>query len=85
MSTSDLRFGAVTKFKLRAFVDFGQQARMVRAIPFLKGARMTLRVNNLFDSRPRVTDGRGDTPLAYQPFIEDPLGRVVGVELRKLF
>ena len=46
---------------------------------------MSLFVNNLLNARQKVTDGTGQTPLTYQPYLEDPLGRVFGVELRKLF
>jgi len=84
-ATSDLRFGALAQLRLRAFVDFNQQARLLRAVPLLKGARMSLLVNNILNARQKVTDGTGATPPIYQPYYEDPLGRVFGVELRKLF
>ena len=84
-ATSDLRFGALAKFNLRAFVDFSQRPKAVKAVPFLKGARFQLMVNNLLDSRQKVTDATGATPLAYQPDVLDPLGRVIGAELRKTF
>lgn len=83
--SSDLRFGALANFRLRAFVDFQQQARFIKAVPFLKGARMSLLVNNIFDQRTQVTNGAGQTPIAYQPYLVDPLGRTLGVEFRKLF
>ena len=57
----------------------------MEAVPFLKRARLTLRVNNVLDSRQSVTDGTGATPIAYQSAIMDPLGRVIGAELRKMF
>jgi hypothetical protein len=84
-AASDLRFGALAKFNLRAFVDFGQQPKLVKAAALLKGARLSLMVNNVLDSRQKVTDGTGATPLAYQPDVLDPLGRVIGAELRKTF
>lgn len=82
---SDLRFGAVFKVKARAFVDLGQQQRLVKAAPFFKRARLAFTVENLFDQRQRVTDAAGRVPLAYQPDYIDPLGRVFGVEFRKMF
>ena len=84
-ASSDLRFGALAKFNLRAFVDLGQQKGLVKAAPFLKNARFSLRVDNLFDQRQRVTDGNGVVPIGYQPFLIDPVGRLIEVELRKQF
>lgn len=82
---SNLRFGALTKVNARLFVDLGQQKKWVEAVPFLKGARMSLIAVNLFDSRQKVTDQTGAVPLAYQPDLLDPQGRVLGIEFRKLF
>ena len=84
-ASSDLRYGALAKFNLRGFLDFDQRPGLVQAVPLLKGARLTLRVNNVLDSRQRVTDGTGVTPIAYQSAYMDPLGRVIGAELRKMF
>ncbi|MBW8752629.1 MAG: TonB-dependent receptor [Sphingomonadales bacterium] len=83
--STDLRFGSVTKLNLRAFVNFDQQKKLVRDVPFLKGARLTLKVDNLLDSRQRVTDGNGVVPLSYQPDYRDPRGRVIGLDFRKMF
>lgn len=82
---SDLRFGALTKVNTRLFINLGQQQSLVSRHPFLKGARLSLKVDNLFDSRQRVTDQSGAVPLSYQPDLLDPLGRVIGIELRKQF
>ncbi len=82
---SDLRFGSVLKVNLRIFADLGQQANLVKHMPFLKGARLSLYAQNLLDSRQLVTDSSGKVPLSYQPDYLDPLGRVVGLELRKMF
>ena len=84
-ASGNLRFGAMAKFNLRAFVDFDQRPGMVKQVPFLKGARLSLSANNLLDARQRVTDANGVTPLAYQPDELDPLGRVMAIELRKPF
>ena len=84
-ATSALRFGALAKINLRGFFDFGQRPGLIARVPFLKGARASLMVNNVFDARQRVTDAAGQVPIAYQPQLIDPLGRVIGVELRKLF
>ena len=83
--STGLRFGAVAKFNLRLFVELGQQARLVKAASFFTGARLQLRIANILDSRQRVTDAAGNVPAAYQPDLVDPLGRVFGLEFRKLF
>ena len=83
--SSDLRFGALTKINARLFVDLGQQKKLTKAIPFFKGARLSIIAVNVLDSRQKVTDQNGAVPLAYQPDFLDPQGRVLGVEFRKLF
>ena len=57
----------------------------MRKHPWLRGARITLSVDNLFDSRIQVRDETGLTPLSYQPGFVDPLGRSVRLSIRKLF
>ena len=52
---------------------------------FWKGARLGLRVNNLFDAQQRVTDETGTVPLRYQPALIDPTGRFIELEFRKVF
>ena len=42
-------------------------------------------VDNLFDERREVTDENGDTPRAYEPLRIDPVGRYLGVDIRKAF
>ena len=83
--TSDLRFGSVTNVNVFVFFDFNQRPKLIKQVPFLKGARFTLRIENLLDSRQRVTDGSGLVPLSYQPDYLDPRGRVIGISLRKMF
>ena len=83
--SSDLRFGALTKINARLFVDLGQQKILTEAVPFFKGARLSILAVNVLDSRQKVTDQTGAVPLAYQPDYLDPQGRVFGVEFRKLF
>lgn len=84
-SPNDLRFGDLTTVNLRLFADLGAQRSLVRSVPFLRGSRVTLAVNNLFDQRIDVTDASGATPIGYQPDLLDPLGRSVLLSFRKLF
>lgn len=83
--SSDLRFGDYATLNLRAFADLGQQASLVESVPFLKGSRIGFAVDNLFDTRQRVTDNAGTVPLRYQPFLIDPVGRSFEIEFRKVF
>ena len=43
---------------------------------------MTLAADNLLDRKRRVRDSTGATPLRYQPYLLDPLGRTVSLTLR---
>ena len=84
--SSDLRFGDLVTFDLRMFVALDQQRWLVGDTPgFFNDARVSLRVNNIFDTRQKVTDENGLVPLRYQPFLIDPTGRFVEIEFRKLF
>ena len=83
--TSDLRFGSVTNVNMFLFLDLSARPKWVRQVPFLKGMRVGIRVENLLDSHQRVTDGSGQVPQSYQPDYLDPRGRVIGVSLRKVF
>ena len=83
--SSDLRFGSLAKLNLRMFVDLGQQKWLAKKSKFLKGARFQLSVDNLLDSRQKVTDKNGLVPISYQPDLLDPQGRFLGIEFRKQF
>ncbi len=84
-SAQDLNFGGLATVDLRLFADFGGRIDWVRAHPWLRGVRVTAGISNLFNSRQRVTDATGATPVSYQPDYLDPLGRSVRVSIRKLF
>lgn len=83
--TSDLRFGSAFVVNLRTWVDFDRQAGAVKAVPFLKGARLAFVVDNVLDSRSKVTDESGIVPINYQKDLLDPRGRFFGVDFRKVF
>lgn len=83
--SSDLRFGSTFVLDARLFVDLGRNERLVARAPFFKGARLALTVDNLLDSRQKVTDENGQVPLAYQAAYRDPQGRVIGIDFRKMF
>ena len=80
-----LRFDGLATADLRLFADLGQQLDLVKAHPWVRGARVTLSVDNVFNARQQVRDATGVTPITYQPDYRDPLGRTVRLSLRKLF
>lgn len=84
-NVEQLNFGGLATANLRLFADLGQQLGLVKAHPWVRGARVTLSVDNLFNTRQRVTDATGATPVSYQPDYLDPLGRTIRISLRKLF
>ncbi|MDB5692607.1 MAG: TonB-dependent receptor, partial [Alphaproteobacteria bacterium] len=84
-TTGDLRFSSIATLNFRLFADLGQQPKLVRAHPWLRGTRISIGVDNLFDTRLRVTDQNGVTPISYQPALLDPLGRAIRLSIRKQF
>jgi hypothetical protein len=77
-----LRFSPLTTLNLRAFTELGRYAP---SVDWLKGARLSLSLNNILNRRQKVRDEGGVTPLAYQRAYRDPIGRTVEVEIRKTF
>lgn len=83
--SSDLRFGAVFKLNARLFINFDQRKSLVGDVPFLKGARLSFQFDNILNSRQRVIDASGATPISYQLDYRDARGRMIGVDFRKMF
>ncbi|WP_297516117.1 TonB-dependent receptor [uncultured Caulobacter sp.] len=83
-ASSDLDFSDLATINLRLFADLGVRRELVQAHPILRGTRLSLSVNNLFDARQTVRDANGVTPVTYQPDYLDPKGRVVQLSIRKL-
>jgi outer membrane cobalamin receptor len=84
-SAGDLKFGDLATFNIRFFADFNQMPKVTENMPFLKGSRLRLSIDNLFDAQRKVTDANGIVPLNYYPGYIDPLGRYVELEWRKSF
>lgn len=82
--TGDLRFAARTTVNARLFLNLGQVPSLVDKT-WARGARVSLRIDNVFDTLPRVRDANGATPLRYQAGYLDPVGRAIKIEFRKLF
>jgi hypothetical protein len=83
-SGEGLRFSDLTTVDLRLFADLGLQP-MARNNPWMRGARVSLNIDNLFDEVRDVRDQAGLVPLSYQPDLIDPLGRTVRISFRKIF
>ncbi|KQM27702.1 MULTISPECIES: hypothetical protein [unclassified Sphingomonas] len=84
-SAQRLNFGSLATVGLRLFADLGQQPGLVRDNRWLRGSRISIGVDNLFNARQRVTDANGIVPINYQPGYLDPNGRTVRLTFRKLF
>lgn len=82
---SDLEFSPRMNVNLRLFANLGQQRDLVRAVPFFRGTRVSLNIDNLLDQRVEVRDAMGNTPVNYQPYLLDPVGRSFTISLRKQF
>ena len=81
---SDLAFSDQTTVNLNVFADLSQRTSWVEKFPILKGTRLNLGIQNLFDTRTEVTSSTGTVPLNYQPDFLDPTGRVFSISLRKI-
>ncbi|MEI9890429.1 MAG: hypothetical protein WDN45_07315 [Caulobacteraceae bacterium] len=84
-ATGNLTFSDIATVNLRLFANAGAMRTVVQRHPWLRGARITLSFNNLFDQRIKVTDAAGRTPLSYQGAYLDANGRTVSLSIRKLF
>jgi hypothetical protein len=83
-TANDLTFSSFATVNLRLFANLGEQ-QWVKQMPWLRGTRVSLNVNNLLNARPEVRDPTGAAPLGYRPDELDPLGRSVTLSIRKLF
>jgi hypothetical protein len=80
-----LNFSAIGTINLRLWDDFTSQRSLVQRHPALRGVRVSLNITNLFNQSLRVRDSAGTTPVAYQTGFLDPTGRVISLNLRKIF
>lgn len=83
--SGDLTFSSLATVNVNLFANLADRFGGGGVSPWLKGVRVTLGIDNLFNARPSVRDGTGATPLSYQPAYLDPIGRSVSLSLRKVF
>jgi hypothetical protein len=84
-TAADLSFSAYSTVNINLFANLADRFGGAQAPAWLKGARVSIGINNLLNSRPRVEDEAGSTPLSYQPAFLEPLGRFVSFNFRKVF
>jgi hypothetical protein len=81
----DLKFEPLATFDLRLFINPGDNLALLAKHPWLRGTSIRFEAKNLLNERQRVRDNFGMVPLGYQQDLLDPIGRTVGITLRKLF
>jgi iron complex outermembrane receptor protein len=79
-----LNFSSLATANLRLFFDPTTRLDLIAKHKWLMGTRFVVSVDNLFDTRQRVRDAAGNTPVSYQPDYLDPLGRTIRIGIRKL-
>ncbi|HEY6662377.1 MAG TPA: TonB-dependent receptor [Sphingomicrobium sp.] len=85
LTGDDLRFSPLATFDLRLFANPGDIPELVVKHPWLRGTQVQFNIDNIFDAKPKVRNAAGELPLTYQPDLLDPLGRTIGITIRKLF
>lgn len=85
LTGSDLQFSDLTTLNLRIFVNLDDRGNLTERFKFLKGSRIALRFDNIFNDIQDVRDNSGLVPLRYQPGFLDPVGRYVEIDFRKRF
>ena len=81
--STDLLFDDIVTFDLRIFANIDELTGSEEK--WLDNVRVSLRADNVFDAQRRVTDEAGNVPINYQPFLIDPTGLFLGIDIRKLF
>ncbi|MFT4251920.1 MAG: TonB-dependent receptor, partial [Caulobacter sp.] len=80
----DLYFSNLATLSLQGFVDLDARKDWAKRCGWLKGSRVSVGVDNLFDAKQQVRNDDGATPQAYQEDYMDSLGRTVRFSLRKV-
>lgn len=83
--SSDLFFGDIATFNLRVFADLNSRESLIKAVPFFKGSRISLGIDNVFGATRDVRDSNGAVPLRYQPGYLNPQVRMIEIDFRKAF
>jgi hypothetical protein len=84
-AAGDLHFSDLATFNLLMFVDLDERFALARHHPWLRGVRLRIALDNMFNARLRVHDRSGSVPIGYEPDLLDPLGRTISISVRKQF
>ena len=84
-TSGDLKFAPYFDLDLRLFANLNENFDLVSKHPFFRGSSIRFDVDNVLNTRPKVRDPNGLTPLSYQPDLLQPVGRTFGITFRKLF
>lgn len=84
LSSGDLHYSDQATVGLKFFADLSARPELLSRFFWLRGSRVSLDIDNLFDSRLDVRDSSGNTPVGYQPDYLDPTGRTIKISFRKL-
>ena len=84
-TSGDLKFSPYFDLDLRLFSNLSENFDLVSKHPFFRGTSIRFDVDNVLNTRPKVRDASGLTPLSYQPDLLQPIGRTFGITFRKLF
>ena len=79
-----IRFDDYAKVDFRLWYNLAEKPALVLKNPWMRGMRISVGVDNLFDARPKVTAADGTVPFSYQPAYLEPEGRTVSISIRKL-
>ena len=85
LTGDNLHFSPLATFDLRLFANPGDIPEVVVKHPWLRATQVRFEITNIFDAKPKVHDAAGNVPLNYQADLLDPIGRTVGISIRKLF
>lgn len=84
-ATGPVRFDDYAKFDFRLWYNLAEKPGLVADNPWMRGMRIRVGIDNIFDARPSVTDANGSVPLSYQPAYLEPEGRAISLSIRKMF
>ena len=84
LSSGDLHYSDQATVGLKFFADLTARPELISRFFWLRGSRISLDIDNVFDSRLEVRDSLGVTPVGYQPDYLDPTGRTIKLSFRKL-
>ena len=81
-SAGSLYFSSLATLDFSVFVTLGDVPRWKHS-DWAQNFRIMLSLDNVSNNRIHVHNGTGTTPAGYQPAFMDPMGRTIGLSLRK--